>query len=51
MTPIYGLIPEIPREPVLYLHPFYMVGVLVDIAILVALLLWARWPPVGVIGA
>jgi hypothetical protein len=35
---------------VLYLHPFYIVGVLVDIAILAALL-WAKWPPESLIGA
>jgi hypothetical protein len=29
---------------VLYLHPFYIVGILLDIAILVTLL-WAKWPP------
>lgn len=35
---------------VLYLHPFYIVGILLDIVILVALL-WARWPPKLLIGA
>jgi len=28
----------------LYLHPFYIIGFLLDIAILVSLL-WAKWPP------
>ena len=35
---------------VLYLHPFYIVGILFDIAILVSLL-WAKWPPESLIGA
>jgi hypothetical protein len=35
---------------VLYLHPFYIVGTLLDIVILVALL-WAKWPPDLLIGA
>ena len=34
----------------LYLHPFFIVGILVDVAILVALL-WAKWPPATLIGA
>jgi hypothetical protein len=34
----------------LYLHPFYIVGILLDIAILVALL-WLKWPPELLIGA
>ena len=34
----------------LYLHPFFIIGILLDIAILVALL-WAKWPPEILIGA
>ena len=34
---------------VLYLHPFFIVGILLDIAILVALL-WTKWPPETLLG-
>jgi type IV secretory pathway VirB6-like protein len=34
----------------LYLHPFFIIGILLDVAILVALL-WAKWPPEILIGA
>ncbi|HEY3310539.1 MAG TPA: hypothetical protein VGK00_02760 [Anaerolineales bacterium] len=34
----------------IYLHPFFGVGMLASVIILVALL-WAHWPPVSVIGA
>ena len=34
----------------LYLHPFFIVGILVDVATLAALL-WAKWPPATLIGA
>lgn len=33
----------------LYLHPFFIVGILVDVVILIALL-WAKWPPSALIG-
>jgi hypothetical protein len=34
----------------LYLHPFYIVGTLLDVAILIALF-WAKWPPALLMGA
>jgi hypothetical protein len=34
----------------LYLHPFFLIGILLDIAIL-ATLLWTKWPPETLIGA
>ena len=35
---------------VVFWHPWLLVGVLIDIGILV-LLLWAKWPPVDLIGS
>jgi hypothetical protein len=34
----------------LYLHPFFIIGILMDVAIMSALL-WAKWPPETLIGA
>lgn len=35
---------------ILFWHPWLIVGVLIDIGLLIALL-WAKWPPVDVIGS
>ena len=35
---------------ILFWHPWLPVGVLIDIAILIALL-WAKWPPIDLIGS
>jgi hypothetical protein len=35
---------------ILFWHPWLIVGVLIDIGILLALL-WAKWPPVNMIGS
>lgn len=35
---------------ILFWHPWLPVGVLIDIAILIALL-WAKWPPISLIGS